>query len=175
MRIRISDLPLEGLTVAETIPLEPLNARLLEGQGSDIRFTTPPEVHIRISRTPDGAETKGTVSSKYLQPCGRCALEIERDLTVDFNFILKPKPVASQVRNTGEFDDDLGILFFEGEHIDLESTVQESLIVALSQFWSPPIDAEGRCTKCGKKADISVVSIGGKASLGELLKKAGVS
>ncbi|NDC37199.1 MAG: DUF177 domain-containing protein [Proteobacteria bacterium] len=174
MRIRISDLPLEGLHISENIALEPLNARLHEGEGCDIRFTTPPAVKITVTRTPDGAETRGTVTAKYLQPCGRCSDDLERDITVEFNYILKPIPAHALGKQLPEYEDDLGILFFEGEHIELEGPIQESLIVQLSQYWSPPVDAEGKCSVCGKRAALEAASVGGKASLGDLFKKAGL-
>lgn len=174
MKVRISDLPPEGLKISETIPLEPLNGRLNEGHGCDIRFTTPPEVRVTVTPTPDGAETRGQVSAKYLQPCGRCSDAIERSLSTDFNYILKPIPAHAVGKGLPEFEDDLGILFFDGEHIELEGPIQESLIVQLSQYWSPPVDAAGSCTLCGKHSAVEAASVGGSASLGDLFKKAGI-
>ena len=172
MRIRISDLPPEGLTISDTIPVEALNSRLNEGQTSDIRFTKSPQVDVFVRPTTDGAETKGKAHTKYLQSCGRCAEAIERELEIELNFILKAKPGKE---NAPEYVDDLGIIFFEGEHIEFESTVQESLILALSLFWSPPVDKQGKCSLCGKQPESEYTEKKGVTNLGELLKKAGVN
>lgn len=174
MRVRISDLPPQGLHIEESTPLEPLNNRLNEGDSCDIRFTTPPMVRITVTPTPDGAETRGEVSAKYLQPCGRCSDGIERSITADFNYILKPIPAHAVGKGLAEFEDDVGILFFDGEHIELDGPIQESLIVQLSQYWSPPVDAEGKCTYCGKRSSLEATSAGGTTSLGDLFKKAGI-
>ena len=175
MNIRISDLPFEGLKISDTIPTEGLNARLQEGQQlSDIEFTSPPLVEITCFRRTEGAEIKGIVTTKYRQSCGRCADKVERDLKVDANYILKPKP-DSMPGQEGDYTDDIGVIYYEGDHLDLESVIQESLIISISIYWSAQVNEDGKCSICGVKCEAVKESTSGKPSFGDLLKKAGVN
>lgn len=176
MNIRISDLPYEGIEISDTIPLQALNARLQEGRETDIIFTTPPKVEIMAYRRTEGAEIQGTVSTKYRQPCGRCVEEIERDLQVEANYILKPKPIGLKTKTKdSDYVGDIGIIYYEGDHLEIESVIQESLIISLSIYWSAPLDKSGKCTICGKQSSNQKSEPVGKASLGELMKKAGLN
>jgi uncharacterized metal-binding protein YceD (DUF177 family) len=150
MKVRLSDISPDGMTIDDTIPLEPLNSRMTEGAANDIYFLVAPRVQLTVFGSERGAETKGTVKTRYRQPCARCMKEIEMDLEVETNFILKPKPErAAQGKYQSDATmDDVGIVYFEGEHIDLEDIIQETLILALSPFLLPPVDQAGACTIC---------------------------
>lgn len=179
MKIRISDITHDGLTVEDTISLANLNTRMREGSDHGIEFITPPLVNIVVFKTPQGAETRGKVTSRYRQPCSLCVEGVERDIEVETNFIFKAKPADLANRPEGEEDedyiDDVGISYFEGEHIELESIVQETLILSLSIYWHPPVDKSGNCQVCGKKSECaqSLVADDDKPqTLGQLIKLA---
>lgn len=179
MKIRISDITHDGLTVQETISLANLNTRMREGSDHGIEFIAPPLVNLVVFKTPQGAETRGKVTSRYRQPCSLCVEGVERDIEVETNFIFKAKPADLANRPEGEEDedyiDDVGISYFEGEHIELESIVQETLILSLSIYWHPPVDKLGNCQVCGKKYECaqSVVTDDDKPpTLGQLIKLA---
>jgi uncharacterized metal-binding protein YceD (DUF177 family) len=156
MKIRISDIPHEGLAVKESLSLENLNARMREGEDHGIEFISPPQVELMVFKTPQGAETRGKVTSRYRQPCSLCIEGVERDLEVEANLIFKAKPLDLENRPAGEEDedyiDDVGISYFEGEHLDLEAIIQESIILSLSIYWHPPVDKSGNCQVCGKRS-----------------------
>lgn len=175
MKIRISDISADGLHVSDTIPLEPLNDRMSEGRDHGIRFIEAPVVNLHIRRSGDGAETKGNVKSRYKQPCGMCAKEVEKDVEVEANFIIKKRASekGQAKESEGEGLDDIGIIYYQGEHVDLEDVIQETLILALSIYWHPPEDEAGSCVRCGLKFEQQKGKELG-CNLGALLKKAGV-
>lgn len=181
MKIRLSDISAAGLKIDDTIPLEPLNARLKEGRDCGIIFLEAPRVTIAVNKTANGAETKGSIRSKYRQPCALCNEEVEKEIEVEANFVLKPRP--EDVDDTDpQYMDDVGIVFYEGEHIDLEEVVQETLILGLSLYWHPPQDEKGDCERCGvnfvkeiaPKSEKGGKKSGG-TSLRQLLSEAGVA
>jgi len=180
MKVRVSRLPTEGLTVKTTLYLENLNTRMNEGKGNDILFTSAPSVELVVTKTSQGAETKGRVSTKYKQPCSRCDDGVEKSLDIEANFILqaRPEPTERDDSEDEDYEDDIGIAYFEGDQIDLEDIIQQALILPLSRFWHPACDAQGNCSHCGreceKPVDESVTKLE-TISLGDLLKKAGVS
>lgn len=181
MKVRVSRLPPEGLSVKTTLSLESLNTRMNEGREVDIVFTEAPSVDLMVTKTTQGAETKGRVTTKYRQPCSRCVEAVEKSLDIEANFILQQRPEPGQ-RDTSDseedYEDDIGISYFEGDQVDLEDLIQQALILPLSLFWHPPCDQKGNCTHCGKLCEAPNAAEIPKLetiSLGDLLKKAGVS
>lgn len=175
MKIRISDIPAEGLNINDTIPLEPLNARLQAGEQCDISFLEAPRVNLTVHRNPGGAQTSGTIKSRYSQPCSLCLDEVGRDIEIGFDYILQHKN-PGDADTTEDSLDDVGIIFFEGEHIELDDSIQESLILALSRFWHPPLKPDGSCSICHKNLRDQIKEEPDNTfSLGELFKKSGIS
>jgi len=174
MKIRVSDLPAEGLNISDTIPLKPLNDRLQEGHPVDMRFTKEPIVRAHVSKTASGAELRGTIKSVLRQSCARCIENVDRELQVELNYILQHLD-PSAAKSGDDLVDDVGIVYFDGENIELEELLQESLILNLNQFWHPPEDTKGNCVQCGTNfSKGSALADKPKITLGELLKKAGV-
>ncbi|MBN8549485.1 MAG: DUF177 domain-containing protein [Deltaproteobacteria bacterium] len=178
MKVRISDIPHTGLKVNDILPLDALNARMQLGDSKDIVFTEAPRVDLVVMHTQSGAETKGTVRTKFKQECSRCLENMERPLEIPANFILQPKPEAGAEPEDPDasYVDDVGISFFEGDHIDLEDLLQEALILSMTIYWSPPCDQKGNCTQCGiNRSKFESYDDPPGNSLGKLFKKAGLN
>ncbi len=173
LRVRISDIPPRGLEVKHTLPLDPLNVRLMEGSGSDILFTQPPYVELLVQKTLTGAEAKGGVRTAYSQPCSLCLDKLPRPAEIPLDLIFKKISMheIKSADDANEFEDDIGVSYFAGDHIELEELIQEIIILSLDIFWHPPRDKKGNCETCGRnpmKAARSPAS----TTLGSLLAKA---
>lgn len=153
MRIRLSDIGPAGLVIKDILPLAPLNARMTEGntaeyRRADIRFTEPPVVDLTVKTTVTGVEVRGVIRAKYTQDCGLCLnlkpREVEAPvlLAIQHRSRLSTDPAATE--------DGVGIMYVDGEHAELEDPLQESLILALSLYWHPPLDQNRKCTLCGQ-------------------------
>lgn len=176
MKIRISTIPAEGLKIRETIPLQSINDRMSEGRDNDIVFTEAPVVELTVYKTHSGAETVGTVRATYLQPCGRCLEGVAVPLEVATNLLLAPIPEKNDQDQEGPYEDDIGISYYEGDHVDLTPLVQEALILKLSRFFKPALKPDGSCSQCGRTVNEVTNVIEGpatKVTFGELLEKAG--
>lgn len=166
MKVRIVDISPKGLHVTEELPLEPLNERMRQGKSQGVIFTAAPRVDATIFGNTSGAELKGTITSKYRQECSLCLEEKERTVTINTHFHLKQKPEGSEI------EDDIGIVYYEGEHADLDEVLQEELILSLSLYWHPPFDNDERCKECLKRrSELGLASQKTGATLGDLLKK----
>lgn len=177
MKIRLTDIPKTGLPVSGALPLKNLNQRLSSGSDHGIVFTEDLMVNLIVNKSPTGAETKGTVKSRFRQPCSRCADGVERPIELKTNYILQPRPEKARDEEADDYEDDIGITYYDGEHIDLEDLIQETIILSLSLYWHPPEDREGKCSQCHKQ----VVNINAKkvetpkgVNLADLLTKAGI-
>jgi uncharacterized metal-binding protein YceD (DUF177 family) len=175
MKIRVSDISPEGLKINDTIPLKPLNDRLKEGNDHGILFLDPPHVEMVIHKTPFGAETRGKVRSRYKQPCGLCMKDQEQSVELDANYIIKRRTEREDEDSFDDNEDDVGLIHFDGEHVDLENIVQETLILSLSIYWTPEKDENDACVKCGLRNKGDDKGSSPKNSMADLLKKAGLN
>lgn len=149
MQIRITDLPIEGRRIEDTLSLESLNDRMNLGSGNDILFLREPEIDLFIKPAPGGAIIKGTITTSYQQPCARCLDNIDEKLTLDVELVCKEEKEDDESNGGSIADDNAGVLHYKGDYIDLEESIQELLILKLSPFKSPPKNDAGDCTLCG--------------------------
>ena len=168
MKVRISTIPYEGLEIKTPLPLEALNTRLAEGDSAGIEINTAPDLDLKLTRTHTGAEVVGTITCTLKQPCSTCDIALSRTERVNIHWILQPETPEMN-------EDDIGLLTYTGDHIDLEDSLQEALILKLSPFWHPARKADGSCSQCDRQCS-EVAWTDQKSEmprgLGELLKRA---
>ena len=179
MKVRLSDIPYEGLPVQDKLSVASLNARLQEGSDQGFRFLEEPVVDVVVFRRPHGGEVSGRVTGQYEQPCALCLNNMPRDMSLDVHFFLRARPKDVEEGSEEAFEDDIDFFHYEGDIADLEEMLQELVILSLSIFWHPDVDKTGKCSGCGKRveelgADVEQVKPATQ-SLGDLLKKAGLS
>lgn len=178
MKVRITDIPYEGLAVEADLPLKALNARLSEGEGGNegFEFLSAPRVSLRVFKTSHGGEVKGKVTGKYTQTCSLCLDGIERALDLDTHFVVRQRPEGASP-DSPDFCDDVGIFYFDGEHVDLEDILQEIIMLSFDMYWHPPLDEKKTCTLCRKEFnELKAEEEEQKPStFSELLKKAGIN
>ncbi|MCI5065595.1 DUF177 domain-containing protein [bacterium] len=137
IEIRVTDIPSRGLEISDRLSLSALNARMAEAPDNDVIFTEEPRFSIKITPEIAGAEVKGQISTAYQQPCGVCLEPLREELSQELQITLKAKsgrPGVDRATSATEWEDDIGIIYFNGEHIDLEEILQENLILAINPF-----------------------------------------
>ena len=171
MRIRISDLPSQGLTLNDSLDLESISTRLSEGRDAQIAMLEPPKVEITVMPTGGGAEARGIVTFRYKQACSACLEDRERSDKRKFKFVVRPRPAEDDP----ELDlyDDLGVVYIDGDYADFQEAIIETIILSLSLYWHPERDPNEKCRECGKECSILTKEAeAGGTSFGDLLKKA---
>lgn len=149
MRILVTTIPFSGMTISATICRKSLNERIASGgkQGF-IEFINDPQVSLKLTRTHGGVLTTGMVSSTCKQDCATCADLQEHLISAPLNWVLQSESDRAAANDNLE---DPGVLFYAGEHIDLEDPIQEALILALSPFWKPERSPDGVCSTCNRE------------------------
>jgi uncharacterized metal-binding protein YceD (DUF177 family) len=166
MLIRIDSLSPQGLEINEKLSLDKLNARMNEAKGNEIIFTKEPECVLKIDKRVSGAELTGSVKTAYRQPCALCAKEIDLPLTINIDLVLK----QSNPESSDPLEDDVGIVTFNGEHLELEDILEEHLILSLSPYLRPEKDCNGNCLVCGENRKKNENTVQSGINLGDLLK-----
>lgn len=141
MKIRITDISTNGLHIQDKLSLKKLNDRMNEGSENDIIFTADPQIDLHVTKTLSGGELKGRVTSMVKQPCSRCLEEVEREVTVPISFALKERPPTVNDEEA-KFLDDIGVLYYTGDSIEVEEILEEALILSLSPYWAPEHDSK---------------------------------
>lgn len=100
-----------------------------------------------LTRTHGGVLAKGTVTSPCNQDCASCGDIKPHTVKATLEWVLQTESDRAAPDDTIE---DPGVLFYSGEHIELEEHLQEALILSLSPFWKPPQDENGACSGCQK-------------------------
>lgn len=148
MKILVTTIPFSGMKIDTHISKDSLNSRLREGsKDSVISFEDDPLVDITLARTHGGVIVKGIASGNCKQDCSSCGDLVPHETIAQIDWILQN---ASDRAAPDDDIDDPGVIFYEGEHVDLEDPIQEALILSLSPFWHPPRDANERCTHCNR-------------------------
>ncbi len=168
MRINVSNLPPEGLELKDSLSLSSLNARMDEGRANDIRFSLAPTVSVRILNQGGGISVRGVIESEYHHPCPRCVEPISRGLKQPVDLFFKRH---SHTPDTDQ--DDIGICYYDGLHIELEEYLQQELILAINPFEYLPSFCEGRDCSQGSASPAREDS-SGTFSLLDKLKNAGI-
>jgi uncharacterized metal-binding protein YceD (DUF177 family) len=146
MRVLVTSIPFSGMKIDAPISMDALNARLREGSVDNaLVFLDAPMADLTLTRTHGGVIVKGIVSGTCKQDCSSCGDLVAHEALASIDWILQS---ASDRAAPDDEMDDPGVIFYDGEHVDLEEPLQEALILSLSPFWHPPRDPAERCLEC---------------------------
>lgn len=115
---------------------------------------------------------KGIISGPCMQDCSTCAEPVKHEIKATIDWILQ---TTSDAAAPNDSIDDPAVLFYEGDHIDLEEPLQEALILAINPFWHPPRDEREHCSVCKRDCSAKAWGSGGgsaQTSFGSLLQGA---
>lgn len=159
-KVRISDIPQQGLSLSFEISTERLyeraNAPLLVSSESSITqpalvFTAPAIAKVFLQAEGQTVEMNGEVSTEYTSLCGRCGEEAKEGMSLPVSLIFKPK------RNTAD-SDDVGYALYQGDILNCSESVEELLILSLSHTIYCSEDCKGLCSYCGTNLNASTCS-----------------
>jgi len=153
MYLRIEQIKEDGLTLEfeEKPEVFPVLSEMVN-QG-ECEFIAPLKTALRAIRIDDMIDVKGKVSTLVRLPCGRCLKEYETPLESRFDL--------TYVRRLPGFEEDaqpdevevsaaeMGLIYFEGEVINLQDGIQEQVILALPVRALCSENCKGLCADCG--------------------------
>ncbi len=124
--------------------------KALEEDGS-IVFQREISGELRATRAGDVIEVTGRLQTAIVVPCSRCLNDVASDLSVDVSLCYSNAGEDHSV-NVEELEvgsDELGLINFVGDEIDLQPDVEQELLMALPQQALCRDDCLGLCPVCG--------------------------
>ena len=119
----------------------------------ECEFLEPLKISVKAFRIRELYEVEGTFQTRVRISCSRCLKEFDQPLTSSFALTYtKDLPDTMDASNEAEVElraEEIGLLYFRGEEIDLRDGIQEQVVIA---FPLQPLCSEtckGLCPKCG--------------------------
>ena len=159
MHLRIEQINEEGLAMVfeekpEIFPI--LNEMAKQGECS---FIAPIRTALNANRIDEMVQVKGEVNTQARLPCGRCLREYETPLKSRFDLTYVNRiPEIDPREEQEEFEisaEEMGLIYFEGEEINLQDGIQEQVILSLPIKALCREDCKGLCSSCGKNLNQS--------------------
>ncbi len=148
MEIRITDLPNEGIKLAsQQLSLEALNMRYAEGGSDEVEFVSAPVFSGKVIPCDGGAIVTGEISFKYRQPCSLCTDPLENGRLLAINIMFRQRPEDADPTSE-EYEDDLGLVYFEGDKIYPDEALLTEIIVSIPLVNRPVDDDCSECRIC---------------------------
>jgi uncharacterized protein len=153
MIIRLKDIKEPGLSLAftEGAQLFPALAEFLADR--EIEFLEPVSTILRATWAGDMIEVQGQSTTRVKLPCSRCLSpqEVPVEANYELTFVRQlPSVTEGDADEEVELSaEDLGLVEFQGEEIDLREAIQEQVILALPLRALCDEACRGLCPHCG--------------------------
>ncbi len=152
MQIRISDMPAEGISLADSIAVEQFPELITLTQEGQCRFRAPIQVTLFIAPVAGMYRVEGKLRTAVGLTCSLCLVDFDHRLASHFHVTF-----TRGVPGGGDADaeghelkpEEMGLVLFEGEEIDFRDTLQEQAILALPMQPKCRRDCQGLCAQCG--------------------------
>jgi uncharacterized protein len=122
-----------------------------EGQ---CEFLSPIRADLRVQRFGDIVEVEGNIDTLVQLTCGRCLKNFQNRLNSSFSLTYKhgvpdTEAVGTQQEEIELTEEDMGLIYYQGEEIDLQNEIQEQVVMALPLRALCKTDCKGLCPQCG--------------------------
>ncbi|MGD8243283.1 MAG: DUF177 domain-containing protein [Desulfobacterales bacterium] len=152
MRIRISDMPAAGLSLADSLEAEELPQLSALTREGACRLASPVEVKLHITPVAGMVRVEGKLRTEAGLTCSRCLADFTAALTSHFhvNYTRELPGGEDALHEARELNaEEMGLVPFEGEEIDFRDMLQEQIILAIPMQPLCRADCQGLCSHCG--------------------------
>ncbi len=153
MRFRIDTIKEGGLQLDSTIPWEELPILAEIAASGDCQFLQGVRVQARAQLVGDLVEVAGEVDTSGRFQCGGCLQDYEAPLRTRFELTYaRQLPKIEEVDSGDEVEttaEDLGIILFQGDEVELDEAVQEQIVMILPVRRRCQDNCKGLCSRCG--------------------------
>lgn len=145
MFIEIEDLKPEPLHVHHVFP-----AGEIKFSNSDAVLNEPVTADFILNHKGKDLRVTGAVHAVMQLKCSRCAKEVARDLSAEFDLSYLPQPVGADAEGEIELSyEDMEVAFYDGIAFDVNLMVLEQIALAMPMKVVCREDCKGLCFQCG--------------------------
>jgi uncharacterized protein len=151
--ISVDEIKEAGLVLDLEEPLEAFPVLGDVAEGGFCRFVGPVAIHVRVFQVHEMVEVEGQATTRAVFTCSRCLKDFESPISANFALTYCRELPEVEVEDDEEgvelSAEDMGLILFEGQEIDLAEGIQEQLVMALPL--RPVCDeaCKGLCPQCG--------------------------
>lgn len=153
MEIYIEKIQPEGLSLnfVNSVANFPVLTEMVSA--GECKFPVPIKTALRAQRISDMVEIEGNIETLVGLPCSRCLQIFETPLKSHFSLTYIQR--AGDIEADGEPQEvelsaeDMGIVYFQGEKINLQDTIQEQVLIELPLRILCKPGCKGLCPRCG--------------------------
>ena len=151
MKIKISDIPIQGLDVDITEKAQYFDFN--KEERSIFRF--PIQLRGKVIKSGSDLYLKGTINTLLHLECSRCLLIFDLDLEETFDIMFIPKTSISNFGDDIELNqNELDTTYYEGDYLDMTEIIRQQLLLSKPMKPLCKEDCAGLCPKCGSNLNI---------------------
>jgi uncharacterized protein len=150
MKIRVEDIPEEGLEIALSGEEDVLSDSIAKVPAQR-RVQIDPYVkgHLRIDHCDQEIILSGSMETMFSLQCSRCLVEFNLPVRVDPYVVIRPEDADNVDEGEGVADEEVYAFFIEGEEIDPGDVLIQEFLLELPMKPLCSEDCPGLCTQCG--------------------------
>ena len=124
-------------------------------EAGDFKLNEPVAIEVSLARIGGIVEVKGRIATRFASSCGRCLKNFTLALDEPFELTFTNEPLMVHEEGADEEDglelsaEELGLILFTGESIDLTAAMGEQLFLALPLCPLCSEECRGLCPHCG--------------------------
>ena len=134
----------------------PIIAEMIKGQTCE--FCKPLKISVKAFKIRELFEVEGYFETRIRISCSRCLKDFETRLAADFALTYTREVQGMMdVLDEKEIElrlEDVGLLYFRGEEINLQQGIQEQVVMALPLQPLCAKDCKGLCPQCGSDLNL---------------------
>lgn len=144
----------------------PIIAEMIKSQACE--FCKPLKISVKAFKIRELFEVEGYFKTRIRTSCSRCLTDFETPLSSDFALTYTREVQGMQdVLDEKEIElrlEDVGLLYFRGEEINLQQGIQEQIVMAFPLQPLCAKECKGLCPQCG--SDLNLRDCGCKQMTG---------
>ena len=155
MRLELKDINDCGLKQDYSCKVEDFPVLVETQKQENLRFTDVLTFNLRLQKTGQIVEVDGSFVTRVAMVCSHCLQDFEQELCGDFALTYTPRKNGSEPVETDEVEeveldtDELGLVYYKDETLDLFQSLQEQVVMALPIAPVCQEDCRGLCPECG--------------------------
>ena len=159
MHIHIEQIRENGLALQfeETPEVFPVLAELVKKNAC--QFLAPIKITLRALKFGNMVKVDGDINTSVRLSCGRCLQEFGSSLTSRFSitYMHRESDTDEEELKVKEIElqaEDMGLIYYQGEEIDLLNEIQEQVVMAFPLRALCRPDCKGLCSDCGSDLNV---------------------